>query len=125
MPQAVSDLAKNIITDYYDSLADIAANEAINVRFTAQLDYQDLAMIDAISSRFSDTRTNLVQEILANMVMELFLSIPDAEKSHIAEVATANAKSYEEKNRIESHGLNKWEHMVETIKNKLEGTKDA
>lgn len=112
MPNKVSDLAKTIISEYYDSLGSIAAHEAMTVRFTAQLNYEDLALIDAVASRFSDTRANLVGEILSNMAMELFLAIPKDERKSIAEVAATNCKTHEEKNNFSSSGQSKWAYLA-------------
>jgi len=115
MSDLKSNLAQNIIKDYLDSEGSLAAHEACTVRFTAALQYEDLSMIDAIATRFSDTRTNLVSDVLSKMTHELFLCLPSHERHQVAEIAQDFMSKHEEKNNFTSNGQNKWSFYAKEL----------
>jgi len=118
MSRGVSDLAKNIIQEYEAKEGDEACYEASMVRFTAQLPYDELSMLDAIAANYGDTRANLVTEILQNITMELFFSLnPHAKKACSLAAAELEAK-HQEKNGIIRDGVSKWVYMTDHEANK-------
>ena len=75
---------KNMIQDMYDSQGAMEVYVMEITRFSATISVANLQMLDAFARHFSRTRTDLVEEVLNNAVMAMFISLNQSEKSAFA-----------------------------------------
>jgi hypothetical protein len=99
-----------IIDELYESEVDQAVRELENVKFTASVEINDLAVIDAIASRFNITRTQLVRDVLHESSLRLFMGLKNEDKLVVGQNADAAIDEHIKKSSVEYESFGgRWE----------------
>lgn len=115
-----NDYFQKMVEEMYEAEGAIAMHEIENTRFTATCAVKDLQVIDAIASRFSRSRADMMSEILSHAAFALFISLEKSDREEIAKAADEQIEKHMKKNMVkyERVGLGDWASVNYAMDNK-------
>lgn len=74
----------SLIESFYDMENDMDLQESLLTKVTLQGRVEDIAMLNAISERFGQTRFSISRQILANAVAEMFSALSEHDQAALS-----------------------------------------
>lgn len=107
------------IKEYIEYLSDLKAKsedrDGTYARFSIRAKIDTLSFIDGLASYYGQSRADVIEEILEDSIMELFISIPEHEK--IPVLLQVSQKTFEAEEDLEPRETI-WRSMLEELQSK-------
>ena len=118
-----NDFFQEMVEEMYEAEDSASTEELESVRFTATVPATDLYMIDLIASRFGQSRSSVVNEILSHASKAMFSALKEDDRDKISKAADDLVDGHMKKNYSSYHtdGYRYWEAMNKVTK----GSQDA
>ena len=118
-----NDFFQKMVEEMYEVEDSASTEELESVRFTATVPATDLYMIDLIASRFGQSRSSVVNEILSYASGAMFSALKEDDRDKISKAADDLVDGHMKKNYSSYYrdGYGYWEAVNKSLK----GSQDA